>query len=63
MSPKYRNAVAESIAVLGVAYAALPSWSAAVHVPAWVGLAIALLINVGNQLIKDSTPKPPISPT
>lgn len=63
MTPKYRNALAEFVAILGVAYAALPSWSAAVHIPAWVGLAIALLINVGNQLIKDSTPKPPISPS
>jgi hypothetical protein len=62
MNPKARNAIAESVAILAIAQAAIPQLAANDHVPAWVGIVIALLVNVGNQLLKDSTP-PPTPPT
>jgi hypothetical protein len=59
VNPKIRNGIAEAIAVLGILYAAIPSWSAAGHTPPWwVGLLITLLVSIGNQLLKDSTPSP-----
>ena len=62
MSPKIRNALAETASILGIAYAAIPAWSAAHYAPpAWVGLTITLVITVINQLVKDST-SPPTPP-
>ncbi len=58
LPPKVRNVIAESIAILGIANASIPQLATDTHVPAWVGIVIALLINVGNQLIKDSTVPP-----
>jgi len=61
INPKLRNALAESAAIGGIALAAIPEWSTAVHVPRWVGLAVALAVNVCNQLYKDSTPPPSVA--
>jgi len=61
LNPKVRNAVVEAVAILGIANAALPQLAATTHVPAWVGVVVAFLVNVGNQILKDNTPKPPIS--
>ena len=58
MNPKLRNAIAESVAVLAIANGFLPQFSNFTHIPPWVGVVLALLINVGNQLLKDSTPHP-----
>lgn len=58
MNPKIRNAIAESVAILALAQAAIPQLQASDHIPAWVGIVIALLVNVGNQLLKDSSPPP-----
>jgi hypothetical protein len=63
MNPKFRNAIAEIVGVLAMANAALPQLAATTHVPAWVGVVVALLINVGNQFLKDSTPPPTPAPT
>ena len=63
MNPKLRNAIAETVSILGIAYTAIPAWSAANYAPpAWVGLAITLAITVLNQLLKDyekTFPAPP----
>jgi len=58
MNPKLRNAIAEAVAVLGIANATLPQLATTTHVPAWVGIVIAALVNIGNQFIKDSNPPP-----
>lgn len=61
MSPKLRNALAETAAVLALAQAAIPQIAATDHVPAWVGIVVALLINVVNQFLKDSSPPPTLA--
>jgi hypothetical protein len=58
MNPKLRNSIAEIVSVLSIADAAIPQLAAATHIPAWVGVVLAILVNVGNQLLKDSTPPP-----
>jgi hypothetical protein len=58
LNPKLRNVIAETVAILGIANATLPQLAADSHIPAWVGIVVALLINIGNQLIKDSTIPP-----
>lgn len=58
MNQKIRNAIAESVAILAIAQAAIPQLATSDHIPAWVGIVVALLVNVGNQLLKDSTPPP-----
>ena len=63
MNPKLRNAIAETVSILGIAYTAIPAWSAEHYAPpAWVGLAITLAITVLNQLLKDYEKTPPAPP-
>jgi hypothetical protein len=58
MDPKVRNVIAEVLTIVGIAIAALPDLSAATHVPAWVGVALAFVTNVGNQILKQFPPAP-----
>jgi hypothetical protein len=52
MSNRTRNVIVEVVSVLGIMYAAIPSWSATMAVPPWVGLVITLVINVLGQILK-----------
>lgn len=61
MDPKIRNSVAEIISLLGIALAAIPQLQTVMHLPAWAGVVGALVITLGNQWLKDSTP-PPTNP-
>ena len=58
MNPKLRNATAEIVSLVGIAQAAIPDFRAASGLPAWVGPLLALIVTVGNQFLKDSTPPP-----
>ena len=62
MNPKLRNAIAETVSLLGIAQAAVPQLTAISHLPAWVGPVLALVVTVGNQFLKDTTPPPTPSP-
>ena len=57
-----RNVIVEAVAIAGIAIAALPQLSAATHVPAWVGVALALVVNIGGQILKTMFPNPPTPP-
>ncbi len=61
MDPKLRNAIAEIVALAGLAYAALPNLHIG-NIPAWVGPVLSLIVTVGNQFLKDSTPPPTPTP-
>ena len=52
MSNRTRNVIVEVVSVLGIMYAAIPSWAATMAVPPWVGLVITLVINVLGQILK-----------
>jgi hypothetical protein len=55
---KIRNAIAETVQLMGIAQAAVPQFTAVSHLPAWVGPAVSLAVALGNQWLKDSTPPP-----
>jgi hypothetical protein len=60
-----RNIIAEVVTIAGIADAALPQLAATVHVPAWAGVTLAFIANVGNQVLKqffDAPPAPPAPP-
>jgi hypothetical protein len=61
MNPKIRNAIAEALSLLSLASTFVPQFKAiGCDLPAWAGVTLALVITVGNQWVKDSTP-PPVS--
>jgi hypothetical protein len=59
MNPKVRNIIAEVLTIVGIAIATLPDLQATTHVPAWVGVALAFITNVGNQILKQFPGTPP----
>jgi len=62
MNPKIRNSIAEAISLLSLASSFVPQFKdAGINLPPWAGILIALLVTVGNQWIKDSTPPPTAS--
>jgi hypothetical protein len=63
LSPKIRNSLAEIVSIAGLLVAALPQIAADVHVPQWAGAVLALVVTVGNQLLKDSTIPPSLTET
>ena len=62
INPKLRNALAEIVSLGGIAQAAIPQFTAITHVPAWVGIVLALVVTCANQLLKDSTNPPTLPP-
>lgn len=58
MSQKTKNIVTEAVTILGIAQAVLPQLTAVSHVPAWVGVVLAGLIQILNAVLKDSPPSP-----
>ncbi len=63
MNPKIRNAIAELVSLAGIVYAAIPSLDIP-NIPRWLGPVLSLVVTVGNQWLKDSTPPPtPTAPT
>lgn len=62
MNPKIRNSIAEAVSLLSLAATFVPQFKAAgVSLPPWVGVSIALVVTIGNQWVKDSTPPPTAS--
>ena len=59
LSPKVRNGIAEAVSIAGLLEAAIPQFAATVHLPQWAGAVLALVVTIGNQLIKDSAPIDP----
>ena len=61
MNPKYKNALATVTTVALACYSFLPTFEAAhVVVPAWVGITLALVIQICNDLTNNH-PTPPTS--
>ena len=63
LSPKVRNSIAEIVSLAGIMVAALPQIAADAHVPQWTGAVLAVVVTVGNQLLKDSTIPPSLTTT
>jgi len=63
VAPRVRNAIAELVSIAGIMIAALPQIAADAHVPQWSGAVLALIVTVGNQLLKDSTIPPSLTTT
>jgi len=59
MNPKLRNSIAEALSLLSLALGFVPQFKAAgVSIPPWLAILLAMIVTIGNQWVKDSTPPP-----
>jgi hypothetical protein len=61
-NPKTVKVIVEIITAAGIAQGVLPQLTAVSHVPAWVGIALGAIVQVGHAILTDTATPPPDAP-